>query len=267
MQSQTGRPERTRVPFEACPLCAGSNWRELRIADCTKHPLYKPVVPKKMRWLECTACKHVYTDGYFSPELLSIIFAKAHENQTPGYKIDEQRLLAARIVARVKQHAPIGKWIDVGFGNGALLLTAEEWGFEPIGLDLRKSSVDGMKKLGIEAHCHDIADMSQIEGVTVVSMADVLEHMPYPAKGLEAARRLLMPYGVLFVSMPHYNCATWRVLDAANDMPYWMELEHYHNFSRDRLYALLRDSGFEPVSYDISERYRVCMEVIARRRA
>ena len=58
----------------------------------------------------------------------------------------------------------------------------------------------------------------------------------------------------------------WRLLDAAKVNPYWGELEHYHNFSRARLYALLKECGFEPIHYTISERYRVCMEVIARRR-
>jgi hypothetical protein len=45
--------------------------------------------------------------------------------------------------------------------------------------------------------------------------------------------------------------------------PYWGEIEHYHNFSRKRLYALLQNHGFKPADYHISERYRVCMEVIA----
>ena len=84
-------------------------------------------------------------------------------------------------------------------------------------------------------------------------------------EGLAAARRLLQPGGVLFLSMPHYDCTAWRLLDAANANPYWAELEHFHNFSRRRLHALLEESGFVPVHYNVSERYRVCMEVIARR--
>jgi hypothetical protein len=32
-----------------------------------------------------------------------------------------------------------------------------------------------------------------------------------------------------------------------------------------RLYALLKECGFEPLHYTISERHRVCMEVISRR--
>jgi predicted SAM-dependent methyltransferase len=93
----------------------------------------------------------------------------------------------------------------------------------------------------------------------------VLEHMPFPRQGLAAAYRLLTPGGVLFVSMPNYNCAAWRLLDRANANPYWGELEHFHNFARERLYALLEEMGFGAVHYAISERYRICMEIIAKR--
>jgi len=101
---------------------------------------------------------------------------------------------------------------------------------------------------------------------SVISMADVLEHMPYPKAGLKAAHRLLRPGGVLFVSMPNMDSMVWRALDASGSNPYWGEIEHYHNFTRQRLYALLDEHGFSPVHYDISERYRCCMEVIAEKR-
>jgi protein O-GlcNAc transferase len=51
-----------------------------------------------------------------------------------------------------------------------------------------------------------------------------------------------------------------------NANPYWGEIEHYHNFSRARLYTLLEEFAFKPQSYGISERYRACMEVIATKR-
>jgi 2-polyprenyl-3-methyl-5-hydroxy-6-metoxy-1,4-benzoquinol methylase len=166
--------------------------------------------------------------------------------------------------ARVARYITSGKWLDVGFGNGSLLFTAEEWGFRPFGLDLRKSSVDVMNKLGIESFCADISSLEEPGNFSVISMADVLEHIPFPADALAAARRLLCSNGILFVSMPNYDSFAWRLLDAQNGNPYWGELEHLHNFSRARLYTLLKDFGFEPIHYDISQRYRVCMEIIAK---
>jgi 2-polyprenyl-3-methyl-5-hydroxy-6-metoxy-1,4-benzoquinol methylase len=256
-----------RVRFDGCPLCSSKQMSELRTVDCTIHPLYHPLVPPHMTWMRCAACEHVCTDGYFSPEVLSVIFGKTSENQRPGNGFEQARFHSARMVERVARHcAPQGRWLDVGFGNGSLLFTAEEFGFDPVGIDLRPSSVEAMHKLGFEAHCVDMADYGEDGSCSVVSMADVLEHMPFPQRGLEAARRLLKPGGILFVSMPHYNCAAWRLLDAGNGNPFWAEIEHYHNFSRRRLDLLLQDFGFDVLGYGVSERYRVCMEMIARRR-
>ena len=50
-------------------------------------------------------------------------------------------------------------------------------------------------------------------------MAEVIEHMPFPAKGPDAAHRLLEPGGTLRVSIPHYNYAIWRVLEQSNSDP------------------------------------------------
>jgi hypothetical protein len=55
----------------------------------------------------------------------------------------------------------------------------------------------------------------------------------------------------------------WRIMDSTGENTYWDEIEHYHNFTRERLYALLDATGFRPVFYNVNERYRACMDVIA----
>jgi hypothetical protein len=62
------------------------------------------------------------------------------------------------------------------------------------------------------------------------------------------------------------DCIVWRALDATGTNPYWGEIEHYHNFTRKRLSALLAQHGLHPVDYNISERYRACMEMTAVKR-
>jgi SAM-dependent methyltransferase len=255
---------RPRLPFGWCPLCESKDMKLLCSANCSKHPLYDPIIPPVINWMQCRDCEHVFTDGIFSDEAKAVIFAKTNENQKPGLNFEQQRYVSARMVEKVAQYTNSGLWLDVGFGNGSLLFTAEEWGFKPVGLDMRSSSVEAMRRLGFEAHCVDLASFEAQTRCSVISMADVLEHMPFPKAGLEAAKRLLLPGGVLFLSMPNYNCATWRLLDAARANPYWGEIEHYHNFSRQRLYSLLEEMQFEPINYGISQRYRVCMEIIAR---
>ena len=258
-------PPKPRIRFEACPLCSGRDIATLRTGDCSRHPLYRPVVAPLISWMRCAGCGHVFTDGYFSPEVAAEIFSVTNPHQQPGANFEQHRVLSAHIVDKVARHVAKGRWLDVGFGNGSLLFTAQEWGFSPLGLDLRPASVEAMQKFGIEARCAELTTLDEPGQFAVISLADVLEHMPFPREGVKAAHRLLQPDGVLFVSMPNYDCAAWRLLDATNSNPYWGELEHFHNFSRQRLEAILVEAGFEPVHYGISERYRVCMEIIAKR--
>jgi 2-polyprenyl-3-methyl-5-hydroxy-6-metoxy-1,4-benzoquinol methylase len=92
---------------------------------------------------------------------------------------------------------------------------------------------------------------------------DVLEHSPFPRDVLTAVHRLLKPGGVLFLSMPNMETIIWRVMDGAETNPFWSEMEHYHNFTREGLYKLLDEHGFRPTTYNISDRYPSCMDVIA----
>ncbi len=263
----TRRPDagpNPRIPFEHCPLCEGNDIRLHRTADCSAHPLYHPAISPTMNWMRCETCAHVFTDGYFSSETAALVFGKVNQHQEPGWDMEEQRTVSSFIVDRVAQYMADGVWLDVGFGNGSLLFTAQEWGFTPVGVDLRQQSVEALQKHGIEAHCVDIAEWDPPERFSVVSLADVLEHMPFPKRALATVKRFLRPDGILFLSMPSFDCALWRKLDAENACPYWSELEHFHNFSRPRLYALLAETGFKPLRFNVSYRYLIGMEVIAR---
>ncbi|MSO97963.1 MAG: class I SAM-dependent methyltransferase [Rhodospirillaceae bacterium] len=219
-----------------------------------------------MIWKQCQACAHVFTDGYFSTGDAEVVFSAINDSQKLGNDIERQRQVSARMVEKVLPYVTAGTWLDVGFGNGALLLTAQEYGFTPVGTDLRAQNTAALKSINIEAHACDITALTLSQPCAVISMADVLEHMPFPKEGLRAAHRLLADDGVLFISMPNADSMLWRILDVTEANPYWGELEHYHNFGRTRLYALLREMGFEPLRYGVSERYRACMEVIAKKK-
>lgn len=256
----------TRTLYDACPLCGANETRSTLVADCSKHPLYHPLLAPKITWLLCGRCEHIYTDGYHTAEALRVIFSKTNNNQKVGYDVENQRVVSARMIEKMLAYADYGDWCDIGFGNGSLLLTAQEYGFTPVGIDLRTDNVETLRQLGIEAHSVDLGAFVQPSRFRVVSMCDVLEHMPFPADALRQVHALLQPDGLLLLSMPNTDSIVWRIFDSAETNPYWGELEHYHNFGKQRLYQLLAETGFTPLRYGISERYRFCMEVIARKR-
>lgn len=254
-----------RILFGKCPLCDCPTLIDSVTGNCSKHPLYHSSLSAVMRWKKCTNCSHIFIEGYYTDDACRLIFSKTNENQQVGFDVERQRITSSHMVEKVLPYATEGTWLDVGFGNGSLLFTVQEYGFVPIGVDLRLDSVNKMSALGIESYCKDITELSLNSECSVISMADVLEHIPYPKNALRAAYRLLSDDGVLFISMPNIESIVWKVLDQTNQNPYWGEMEHYHNFSRSRLYGLLREVGFDPVRYGISLRYRACMEVIAKK--
>lgn len=257
-----------RKIYEACPICGSDSFKLLGRADCSSHALYDKRLPSTINWQLCAACGHIFTDGYFEGEYLEYMLSNSHALQmhNPEF-VERERGLSAVVIDKVsgylgRQH---GRWLDVGFGNGSLLTTCAEYGFDPIGIDLRRQAVDELKKYGYDVRCMDLVECSSSDLVSVISMADVLEHLPYPSKALSQAYKLLEPGGVLFVSCPNSEAHLWKLLTSKKQNPYWMELEHYHNFGRSRLSALLEEHGFRPVSYGVSQRYRVGMEIIAVR--
>ncbi len=255
-----------RIPFKACPICATPAFDVLRSADCSRHALYDPRLPNLLIWMQCEHCAHVFTDSYFSPAGAKILFSRAHAfQQLSADAYERQRLVAARIVERVAWfQAPRAHWLDVGFGDGALLRTAEEFGFIPVGVDVRAGAVEALGRNGVEAHACDFADFHDERRFAVVSMMDTLEHMPFPRQALERARKLIACGGMLVVSMPNSDSPIFRQLTAAGTNPYWAEIEHLHNFGRAELYQLLAETGFTPYRYAVSERYRAGMEILAR---
>lgn len=267
MSKSAKAPEivKSRILYEACPLCESEKTEIVKQGDCSKHPLYNSIISTYIAWKKCLSCGHIFTEGYFTDEAAAVIFSKTNEHQKVGADYERQRPVSARMIEKVLPFSQDGKWLDIGFGNGALLLTAKEFGFTPVGIDLRRDNVDVMKRLGVEAHCVDLQKFESPAAFNVISMADVLEHVAYPKDFLTSVHKLLADNGVVFISMPNSDSLLWDLLDIANANPYWGELEHFHNFGKERLYKLLRETGFEPVRYGISERYRACMEIIAKK--
>lgn len=273
-----GAPLQSR--FAACPLCAAPIARcaPRTSAACSSHPLFRPELPALLHWLSCLDCGHIFTESHWTRAGEELLFGAGLGYQLPDPTQSEQlRALWAPVVRRVgdllgadaaprrstSADAPL--WVDVGFGSGGLLLTAAEFGYATLGIDVRQVAVARLAEFGIDTLCSKFEDATVARPAAVLSLCDVLEHIADPPAALVQARRWLRPGGLLFVSCPNAECSTWRLWDAAGTNPYWGELEHYHNFSRTRLVRLLHEQGFEPIDYYVSSRYFACMDLVARR--
>lgn len=260
-----------RQAYAACPLCESTDIARLRSDACHTHPLWHPELGETLDWMHCQGCEHVFSRHHWGPRGFELLFSRANEGQVAGGDLDRLRHTWAPVVERVGRQLASAPWLsdlvwlDVGCGNGGLVMTADEYGFIAMGLDVREQAVQRLQALGYRAAQGDLDRLEVSDPVAVLSMADVLEHMPYPRQALRRARAALAQDGLLYLSCPNLDAASWRAMTAQGHNPYWAELEHFHNFSRATLMRLLVEEGFMPVDYTVSPRYKSCMEVLARR--
>ena len=262
--------ENERILYQRCPLCQSAEMNRIATVNCTGHAMWREPLEPFMTWMQCGNCQHVFTEGYFTDEALQVLFGNTQDQQIVGNDLEMQRNTSARMISRVMSAIGLPNerlWLDVGFGNGSLLLTAKEFGFDVLGIDLRKKNVEDIQKFGINAYHGTLQGVAENVIPTpkpaVISMADVVEHEPFPLNTLHCARELIDELGTLLISMPNASAPLWHYWNSLNLNPYWYEIEHYHNFTREKLYAVLEESGFRATHYAISERYRCCMEILA----
>ena len=254
------------VAYDACPVCDGDDIPyqiEARVSD---HPLYKAELPPTVKWRACEGCGHFFTEGYFTPEAREIVVSSILPEQEVGNEAGRRRKISARIVERVARHVPAGEWLDVGTGNGSLLFTAAEWGYDLLGMDRRIDTVERLLKLGFKAFWNDIESIQDVEAVdrfSVVSIVGGLTRAPFPKRALAAVHGMMRKGGVLFISAPNMDTIEWRILDALGTNPYWSTLESHHNFTRARVVTMLEAQGFKVAEYGVGEDAPSVMEIIA----
>jgi 2-polyprenyl-3-methyl-5-hydroxy-6-metoxy-1,4-benzoquinol methylase len=251
----------TRVEFDGCPLCDGRGTM-FKTALCG---FRNANTPRDITWMKCDACEHIYAKHYFigqgRDDLLSHI---APDQMFGGQDLDITRWtwcgILQRMMPRVGLPLDGKRLIDVGIGNGGCLFTAAEMGFDAVGIDIRDDLLRTPKALGYNVECADALDYDYF-GADIVMLADVLEHVAFPRALLKRVREGLK--GALFVSCPNMDSVSWKYRDNQGKNVFWVDQEHYHNFTRKSLERLLRQCGFNPVEYAVSSRFQSCMEIIA----
>ena len=194
--TRSQRPEEDSIDV-ACPLCGapGSTTWLLR---------------GEWRYRKCAACSSVWLDPLPSEAWAEDFYDHGYfEGGGRGgyrdYLADEAQHLAnarARIeLARRFGATSPGLWLDVGCATGYTLVEARNAGFDVCGVDVSPwaRSVAGERfKLDVYATLSDAAHQHAGQA-SVVTMFQVLEHLPDPIAALKQARACLQPGGLLLI--------------------------------------------------------------------
>jgi 2-polyprenyl-3-methyl-5-hydroxy-6-metoxy-1,4-benzoquinol methylase len=216
----------------ACPLCGGRD--------------EKPLLSKDgFAVVRCGACGLAYVNPRLTPEALRDLY-HAQEISPAEYYVrtakQDARSFAKRLALIERYHTP-GSLLDIGCGPGTFSAEARRRGWRTRGLDLNPESVAHCRTLGLDVACDGFPSPAVAsEKFDAVVMNDFLEHVPDPVGVLRAAKGLLAPQGVLFISTPDIGSLMARATGAR-----WLHLkpnEHLLYFDRRTIRDVLARAGF-----------------------
>ena len=154
----------------------------------------------------------------------------------------------ARSVDFVRRFRPSGRLLDLGCAYGFFLKEARRH-FDVSGIELADDAAQSCRRAGLQvlAGVADEANMAQIGEVDVITMFDVIEHLPQPQETLTLCCRHLKPGGIIVITtgdfaalLARWAGVRWRLMTPPQHlwfftresirrmvMPLGMSIEHF----------------------------------------
>ncbi len=252
MPKQTLKPEvlsprvstdvvRNHVP---CNLC-GSEQRQ-------------PYCPENgLGLVQCQNCALVYVSPRPDANELYALYGETyfHNNESgvvgyADYIKDETniRRTANRRMTFIERFVQVGKLLDVGCAVGFFMDEARRRGWQVEGLDVSSFAVDyASEHFGLDAQHGTLTDLSFEPGAyDLVTLWDVIEHVPDPKAYIHRAAELLRAGGVVTLATPDVDSLPAKMA-GRRWVGYKLSEEHIYYFSIKTLRQMLEDAGLEVV--------------------
>ncbi|VVB99046.1 Ubiquinone biosynthesis O-methyltransferase [uncultured archaeon] len=140
-----------------------------------------------------------------------------------------------------------GKLLDIGCSSGTYIYGMKSNGWEVTGIEPSKFAAEKARYLGLNV-INSTFEKAEIAGqgkFDVITMKQVIEHVPYPSKALGKVHRILRKGGILVVDTP--DIGSWEYMLFGKN---WGSLEvprHVTLFDKSTLRRMLEKNGFEVV--------------------
>jgi len=196
----------------------------------------------------CSACRSVGLGEMPAPERVAQIYDQYYG--ASDFEAPPATLASLRgVVERFAGTRSSGRWLDVGFGEGALLEMAAESGWACHGVEVSPTAIDHGRDRGwvVTDRLDDHRRLPDC-GFDVVTLVEVIEHLREPEAVLRAATDKLRQGGVLYMTTPNAAGMNARLLGA--EWGVFCPPEHLTVFSPKGLEAMVRRCGCRVVGID-----------------
>lgn len=227
-----------RPTLTGCPVCGGKRlhytfsqhgFRVVRCADCRFMLLNPQPSPAELR--------EIYSETYFLGD----------DTDEGRARVAQMKAATARLyLDHIHQYrgAQGGRLLEIGCGQGDLLVEAQRAGYDVVGVEISSSAArTASDRLGGgKVICGEIESVALRDNhFDVCVLSDVIEHVRDPVAFLATIRRLLRTDGVLFIATPSLDSWSAKLLRQN-----WMEMkpEHLSYFDTNTIQHAFYQTGF-----------------------
>jgi 2-polyprenyl-3-methyl-5-hydroxy-6-metoxy-1,4-benzoquinol methylase len=195
-----------------------------------------------IRTARCNACGFMFTRDIQSSTDIDHLYVDGYHDKR---HMDGQRVNATITADLVRRFVPdiAGKsLLDIGSGYGYLLHALRDSGAKQLtGVELSQAQKTyATRDLGLDIRGR-LEDIPAEERFDVITLFEVIEHIPEPCEFIAQACRHLKVGGSLIVGTDNFDCDVVRVL--GDKFPKWIPHEHVSLFTPASLRAVVGRAG------------------------
>lgn len=246
------------VPFQTipCPLCSSTIY-SIKYAGKFPETLSEDFLKKVYRSssdqslfeqvVTCDMCGVVYLNPRLNPELIIDAYAEGEDASFVAQDAMRMRTFEKALRELVREYAirlnKETQVLDIGSAGGAFLRAVENMGMTAIGIEPNKwMSEYARDTYHLDARAGILSDY-RFDDATfdVVTLWDVIEHVPAPTQELTEIHRIMKPNGLLLINYPDYSSFPARIL--GRKWPFWLSV-HLTYYTPVTIRKQLTSTGF-----------------------
>jgi len=209
--------------------------------------------------VRCKNCRLIYMNPMETVSKTNEYYCKAKNNHAPT--IRESYLKTAESQVRlIQKYASGTNLLDIGCAQGFFLYNASKAGYTAKGIEISQDAAEyAVREFGLDVEAKPFEELRFPENqFDIVTLWQVLEHVPYPLTVLQEVHRILKPGGLLVVSTPDIGGIPAKILRRR-----WWDIKrlHINQFTTKTLTDILRNGGFKNMS-SVSYRGFVSLSIL-----
>lgn len=197
------------------------------------------------RLSRCTTCGVIFTTDQANSGVVKELYDHYYDHA----QFKMPAVVAAsldRLVGSLAKYRQTGRWLDIGYGEGGLLTIAQRCGWSCFGSEISPRALAYGQRQGWVVTADPSADRSfQAQGFDVITMVEILEHVPAPDYLLGTVAHLLRPGGIFYLTTPNAESLNRRILGA--DWSVFSPPEHLVIWTARGLCKTMARNGLKPV--------------------